>query len=110
MTLVLALAGCIGEAAILYTLIILARLSQKLGAVTKMPPYYRGFYLSVALLCVSLASRLVHLSAALTEAGQTMPLLAEEGFALATHHLPMALAMLISVLVAGRYWGWLLKE
>lgn len=110
MTLVLALAGCLGEAAILYTLIILARLSQKLGAVTKMPPYYRGFYLSVALLSVSLASRLVYLSAVLTEAGQTVPLLAQEGFSLATHHLPMALGMLVSVLVAGRYWGWLLKE
>ncbi|MBC7223219.1 MAG: hypothetical protein H5T59_02920 [Anaerolineae bacterium] len=110
MTLVLALAGCAGEAAIIYALIILARLSEKLGAVTKMRPYYRGFYLSVALLCLSLASRLVRISAVLTEAGQSVSLLEQEGFYLLTHHLPMALGMLIAILVAGRYWGWLLKE
>lgn len=110
MTLILALAGCVGEAAIIYTVIILARLSQKLGAVTKMPPYYKGFYVSVALLCLALVSRVVHISAVLTETGRTAALFAEESFSLAAHHVPMALGMLVSVLVAGRYWGWLLKE
>jgi len=109
-SLVLALAGCMGEAAIIYTVLILARLSQKLGAVTKMPPYYRGFYASIAFLCLSLASRLVRISTALTGPDQTVPLLEQEIFYLYTHHLPLAIGMLAALAIAAKYWGWLLKE
>ncbi|MGQ9585077.1 MAG: hypothetical protein ACUVXG_06705 [Anaerolineae bacterium] len=110
MSLVLALAGCMGEVGILYTVIILARLSQKLGAVTKMGPYYRGFYVSLALFCLSMASRLVRISVALTGPVQPLPLLEQEGFYLVTHHLPLVTGMGLALVIAGKYWGWLLKE
>jgi hypothetical protein len=110
MSLVLALAGCLGEAAIVYAVVILARLSEKLGAVTKMPPYYKGFYIALGLLCLSLASRLVHISTAFAMPGQTVPLLTTEGFYLLTPPLPLALGMSLSMVISGRYWGWLVKE
>jgi len=99
-----------GEAAIIYAVIILARLSQKLGAVTKMPPYYLGFYTSIALLCLSLASRLVRISTATAGPGQMVPLLGTDQFYLVTHHLPLALGMVLALAIAAKYWGWLLKE
>ena len=110
MSFVLALAGCVGEAAVIYTILVLTRLSQKLGAVTKMSAYYRGFYVSLALLCVSLASRLVRIGVVVAGPDQTAPLLQGENFYLVAHHFPLALGTLIALAIAGKYWGWLLKE
>ena len=38
----IAWAGCLGEASLIGALVILLRLSAKLGEVTKMKPYYRA--------------------------------------------------------------------
>ena len=110
MTFVLALAGCIGEAAIIYAILILTRLSQKLGAVTKMPPYYNGYYLALGLLCISVASRLVRVGVVVTNPTPSIPLLHSDLFYLATHHVPLALGTAIALGIAVKYWGWLLKE
>ena len=39
---------------VLVTLHIFGELSRRLGAVTKMKPYYRGFYLAMALVVLSI--------------------------------------------------------
>ena len=54
MNIVAAVLGSAGLMSAIYITLIMARLSQKLGAVTKMRSYYRGFYVSVIFLLVSL--------------------------------------------------------
>ncbi|NLE77642.1 MAG: hypothetical protein GX605_12945 [Chloroflexi bacterium] len=110
MTLVLALAGCLGEAAIVYAILILRQLSEKLGSVTKMRPYYRGYYVAIALLGVALLSRLVHIGTVLGGTTQSVSFLGEEAFYLLTHHLPLALGISVALGITIKYWGWLLRE
>jgi len=47
---IIALAGCLAEAALLYALLILLRLSKKLGAVRRMPSLPIGITMSLLLL------------------------------------------------------------
>jgi chromate transport protein ChrA len=98
----LALLGTCGPAAIIITLVIMALLSQRLGAVTKRPPLYRWFYVSVALIGISMILRLAKLSA---------PDSVERGYTAAVFHdVLMAAGLSLAVIVAWRYWSWLLHE
>jgi hypothetical protein len=54
LNIVAAVLGSAGLMSAIYIILIMARLSQKLGAVTKMRGYYRGFYVSAIFLLVSL--------------------------------------------------------
>jgi predicted membrane channel-forming protein YqfA (hemolysin III family) len=92
--------GVIGLIAVIYLVYIFANLSQRLGAVTKMRPYFRFFYLAMALLGVSMLARVV----------RSNGLLNSPFFYLATYHLPVVIAIVISVGVAWYYWSWLFKE
>ena len=91
----------VGLIAVMYMLYILANLSQRLGDVLKMPPYYRSFYAAMGFLGVSILSRIVLSSFASTR----FPLLA-----LAVYDVPFVIAMVVSIVVAWRYWSWLFKE
>ncbi|HJW84717.1 MAG TPA: hypothetical protein VJ754_10475 [Anaerolineae bacterium] len=85
---------------VLVTLHIFGVLSRRLGAVTKMKPYYRGFYLAMALVVLSIGVALLPQPAA--ESDRLLHGLA--------YTLPLLLAGLISLVVAYRYWGWLFRE
>jgi hypothetical protein len=93
--------GVIGLLAVMYMLYIFANLSQRLGAVTKMAPYYRGFYVAMGLMGVSVFVRIVFSGFGLTVAPFVV---------LAAYHLPFLMAMLVSIVIAWRYWSWLFKE
>ena len=101
--------GVIGLIAVLYMLYILANLSQRLGAVTKIKPYYRGFYVAMALLAVALLARVSMSSMVLAqELGTGL-----SGYillVLMVYHIRFVAVMAISVAVAWRYWSWLFKE
>jgi len=101
--------GVMGLAAVTYMLYILTNLSRRLGAVTKMPPYYRGFYVAIGLLTISMLARVtlnsVELAPELSTGIVSAPL-----FSLVAYHIPFVLAMVISVALAWRYWIWLFKE
>ncbi len=100
--------GVVGLLAVMYLLYIFANLSQRLGAVTKMKPYYRGFYGAMACLMISVLARVagssLALSGHLSAQSLTSPLF------LAAYHIPFVIAMIISVGVAWHYWSWLFKE
>ncbi len=100
--------GVVGLIAVLYVLNILANLSQRLGAVTKMRPYYRGFYAAMALMTVSILARIAGSSLVLS--GRLNPLSLYDPLFLAFYHAPFVIAMIISVAVAWYYWNWLFKE
>jgi hypothetical protein len=99
----------LGTISIIFLFFILARLSEKLGAVTRLPPHYRWFWVSTGFLVVALISQLLRISFSLT--GQTsLQLWNNLLFYLVTYHLPMAVGITIGLAVTWRYWSWLLTE
>lgn len=101
--------GIVGLLSIFFLMLTLANLSRRLGAVTKMPPYYRGFYVAMGILAAPLVVRLVRSSVRLpSDAGPA--LLYSPIFYLFAYYLPLAIAVALSSAVAWRYWGWLFKE
>ena len=109
MNIVAAVLGSAGLMSAIYITLIMARLSQKLGAVTKMRGYYRGFYVSAIFLLVSLIAYFLKTSVLL--ASERAPaLLNSDLFYLLTYYLPFAIGTSISLVITLRYWDWLLKE
>lgn len=99
----------LGTISIIFLVFILAQLSKKLGAVTRMPPYYRWFWAGIGFLVIALISQLLRISISLT--GQASYQLWNNSlFYLVTYHLPIAIGATIGLVVTWRYWGWLLTE
>ncbi len=101
--------GVLGLAAVAYLLYIFANLSRRLGAVTKMPPYYRGFYVAIGLLTISILAR-VTLNSLVLAPELSTGIVSAPSFSLIFYQIPFVLAMVISVALAWRYWSWLFKE
>lgn len=105
MTLLTTPLGIAGLLSIFFMLYMLANLSRRLGAVTKMKPYYRGFYVAMGILVLPLIVRMV-----LSPSGIQPGYLHNPVFYFFTYHLPFALVIVMSSVVAWRYWGWLFRE
>lgn len=89
-----------GLAAVMVVLYILAALSRRLGAVTKMKPYYRGFYVAIACLAIAIGAAVLR-----------QPMMPSDlSIYLFLFYLPLLLSGIISLVVAYRYWGWLFRE
>ena len=101
--------GVIGLAAVAYLLYIFANLSRRLGAVTKMPPYYRGFYVAIGLLTISILAR-VTLNSMVLAPELSTGIVSTPSFSLIFYQIPFVLAVVIGVALAWRYWSWLFKE
>ena len=109
MNIVTAVLGSAGLMSAIYITLIMAKLSQKLGAVTKMRGYYRGFYVSATFVLVSLIAYFLKTSVLLASE-QAPALLNNDLFYLLTYCLPLAIGTSISLAITLRYWDWLLKE
>lgn len=93
----------------MYMLYILSILSRKLGAVTKMKPYYRGNYVAMALILIAVIAHSLRLTSLISP--DVLPsALNSEAFYVAVYDLPMAAAATLGLLIALRYWGWLFRE
>lgn len=95
---ILNLLSFIGPISIMICLVILALLSQRLGAVTRRAPIYRWLFLSSSLIGVSVFVRAISPDQIMNE---TTALL---------YDLPMAVGLILAVVIAWQYWGWLLGE
>lgn len=105
----LTLLSPLGPISIIFLFFILARLSEKLGAVTRMARYYRWFWVGTGFLAVGLLSQLVYISASLT--GQSNNgLFVSPLFYLLTYHIPLGIGVSIGLAITWRYWSWLLTE
>ena len=104
-----AVASSLGLVGLIYTIIIMARLSQRLGAVTKMRPLYRGLYLAAAFILVPLIVHFLRLST-LGTPPEEMSVLRQDWCILLFYSLPMAIGMTVSLVITWRYWSWLLRE
>jgi hypothetical protein len=102
-----AILGSAGLAAVLCVLVLLAQFGRKLGAVTKMRPYYRGYY--VAVVCIGLALVMRLLRASVFQM-PSQGILHDPIFYLVLYHLPLALGLTLSLGITWHYWSWLLKE
>ena len=101
--------GTVGTISLVILFYILARLSERFGAVVRMNPLYRYHYLSLILALISSA---VHFMVARAEATSidipswfTAP-----WFLLVAYHLPLTIAVTIGIYVTWHYWSWLLTE
>jgi hypothetical protein len=105
----LTLLSPVGTVSIMFLFFFLARLSEKLGAVTRMSAHYRWFWVGIGFLGIALISQLLRITVSLT--GQTSYLLLNDPlFYLVTYHVPMAIGVTIGLIVTWRYWSWLLTE
>lgn len=93
----------VGLFSIAVALVVLGLLSKRLGQVTRAPRYYIGLWLSAALLIVSLAYRLLNILQS------HIPLPDDPGAVILYIGLP-AFALTMSLIIAWRYWSWLLAE
>jgi len=101
--------GVIALAAVMYMLYIFANLSRRLGEVTKMRRYYRGFYAAMGFLAVPILARILFISIAFSP-NTTKNIIDSALFALVLYHIPLVIGVAISVAIAWRYWSWLFKE
>ena len=111
MTTFFAIAGCLGEAALIYAMLILLQLSKKLGDVTKMKPYYRGYAVSAILLLVALIIRILNASLLFSPVADSSVWQQNNWILLSLpHHILLAIGLTIALPITAKYWGWLLKE
>lgn len=94
---VLASLGVVGPASVAVTLVVIGLLSQRLGAVTRTPPYYRWCYVAAGLVGMSTLGRLVSVG----YVDERLTLL---------NNLLFALGVTLGLVIAWRYWSWLFGE
>jgi hypothetical protein len=100
------LVGVVGPTAVVVALVVLGSLSKRLGSVTRTPRYYRGFYIAAALMLVSIIARVVNIGRGVSEAAY----LSESPTWVLFYIGFPAVAYTLSVVIAWRYWSWLLAE
>jgi hypothetical protein len=101
--------GSLSLLAVIYMYYILANLSRRYGDVIRLPPYYRGFYAGIILICVAFFGHLIQDSVIIAPE-QAPSLLTNDWFYLLVYFLPLALAVTIGLAVAWRYWSWIWRE
>lgn len=97
--------SALGIMSIAFAILILGMLSKRMGVVTRSPRYHRGLYTAALLMAVSALARLVNGLRGLDPA-----ILNSDPFSVMLYIGLPALAVSIAVIVAWRYWSWLLAE
>lgn len=100
------LVGLVGYVAMGVALIVLAQLSKRLGDVTHARPYYRAYYLAVALIWGGMVIRLLFITRGQSFLDASNIKL---GYTLVSDGLP-AVGITIGLIVTWHYWSWLLAE
>ncbi len=103
---VLALLGVAAPLALIYGLYVMAQISQRFGSVTKRPPYYRWFYVSMALMLLPAAMRLLAPGTSDDGSGEIV----ESSIRAFLYTVPLVLSLAVALGAAWRYWGWLIHS
>lgn len=101
---VLALLSAAAPLAILYGLYVLAQISQRFGVVTQRPPYYRAFYVAMAILLVPAAIRLLAPGLGENSEGQV----GGDSTEALIYGGAFVIGLGIAIATAWQYWGWLI--
>lgn len=105
-----AILGSVGLISLIYGLFVLSQFGRKLGAVTKMRAFYRGYYVAAACLGLALVVRFIRASVFWAPPDTTSTMLNAPLFYLLLYHLPLALGLSVGLAITWHYWSWLLKE
>ncbi len=97
------LLGVATPLALIVLLWVMAQISRRFGEVTHRPPLYRGFYAAMGLLFFPLVVRVVAVGLADGDRAS----LGGNSLGALLHDLPLVAAIIIALIVAWRYWGWL---
>jgi hypothetical protein len=95
--------------ALIFATTIYMNLSRRLGAVTKMRPYYRIFVVAISFLVIALLSFIIR-NAAYLAADEAPPWLLLPEFSLLFFHVPLFIGTAINIALVWKYWSWLLSE
>ncbi|HEX2906867.1 MAG TPA: hypothetical protein VHO69_08410 [Phototrophicaceae bacterium] len=98
--------GLIGPISLVVALVVIGLLSKRLGRVLRTRQYYVGFFIAAGLMATSVFARILNL-------GRGAPVAAELNHDPAWVFLYMglpAIALTLGIVVAWRYWSWLLAE
>lgn len=90
--------------ALMVSLWMLAQISRRFGEVTRRPPRFRLFYISVGLMVLPTLVRLL----AIGMTGEQRDDLGGNALSALVHDLPLAVGITLALVVAWRYWGWLI--
>jgi hypothetical protein len=96
----LPLLSLVGALALALAVAILGALSKRLGEVTRVPPYYRWFYVSAAIISGGVLGRVVI----------TLQVGNLDAQAALLYDIPLVVGLLVAVMTTGVYWGWLIGE
>jgi hypothetical protein len=110
MTSLFAILGTAGLASVALVLTIMARLTQRWELVTRVKSYYQWFYVSAGVILLAAFLRLIR---AVQIASQSEPSSPADPWSwpyVLFYHVPLIAGATISLVVAGRNWGWLLRE
>jgi hypothetical protein len=99
--------GPIGLASLVSSIYLYVNLSRKLGAVTKMRPYYRWFLVGAGFIGLALVVAILRGAASLACREET-DFMTSLSFSFWFYHIPLLIGTLISVVTVWRYWSWLL--
>lgn len=111
MTTLLSLGGSLGLAGVAYLLVILGLLSNRLGAVLKMPPRHRWFYVAAALVGLAWLTYVAEVAVGADPASAASMSSASAQLArLLLYHLPLAGGLTLGLATAWHYWAWLLRQ
>jgi hypothetical protein len=105
-----AVLGSLGLCSLIYALLILAQFGRKLGAVTKMRSFYKGYYVAACCVGLALVLRLIRASVFWAPPATIPTLLNSPTFYLLLYHLPLAIGLSLGLAITWHYWSWLLKE
>jgi hypothetical protein len=109
--LIVGVLGTAGLGAVVFVLVILARLTQKWEAVTHSGSHFRLFYLASVLVGLAAVSRLVRIGYPSATGGTPSFLYQPQSwFYLCFYHIPLAVGLTLSLALAWRNWGWLIME
>jgi hypothetical protein len=78
--------------------------------VTKMRPWYRGYYVAIAGTGLALVVRFIRASVFWAPPVTLSAVLNEPTFYLVLYHLPLLLSLGLGLGITWHYWSWLLKE
>ena len=98
--------GLLGQLAVAVALIVLARLSQRLGHVTHARPYFIGHYVAASFIMLNLLIRLYFITQGTELLRAASPTVL---YTLVIDGLP-AVGVTLGLVVTWYYWSWLLAE
>jgi hypothetical protein len=110
MTSLFAILGTAGLASIALVFTIMARLTHRWELVTRARSYYQWFYVSAGLILLAAFLRLIRAVHLAAQSEPTSPANPWSWLYVLLYHIPLIAGATISLVVAGKNWGWLLRE